>query len=97
MSSVPNFCHACGRPYEWTVRQVQAAKDLADEIEGIEDAEREKAKESFIDLTSDTPQTTVAAARIKKLMAKAGPAIGSGLREIVVSIATDAAKKSLGL
>ncbi|HWK65382.1 MAG TPA: DUF2321 domain-containing protein [Rhizobiaceae bacterium] len=97
MGPVPAFCHYCGKPYEWTLRQVQAAKDLADEIEDMDEAEREKAKASFIDLASDTPQTAVAATRVKKLIAKAGPIIGNAIREIVVSIATDAAKKTIGL
>jgi len=97
MTGVPRFCAECGKPFPWTERAVSAAKELADEVEGIDDTEREKAKNSFIALASDTPQTTVAATRVKKLIAKAGPIVGNGIREIVVSIATEAAKKSMGL
>lgn len=96
MFGVPAFCHECGKPYEWTLRRVQAAKDLADEVDGLEGAELTKAKDSFIVLVSDTPQTPVAAARVAKLLQKAGPIIGGGIRDIVVSIATDAAKKMMG-
>jgi len=97
MFGAPAFCPECGKSFPWTERSVEAAKELADEIEEIDEAEREKAKASFIALASDTPQTTVAATRVKKLIAKAGPIIGSGIRDIVVSIATDAAKKTMGL
>lgn len=95
--TLPAFCFACGKPFPWTERRVQAAKDLADEVEGLEGAELTKAKDSFIVLVSDTPQTPVAAARVTKLLQKAGPVIGGGIRDIVVSIATDAAKKMMGL
>ncbi|MER8382271.1 DUF2321 domain-containing protein [Mesorhizobium sp. M0027] len=94
---IPAFCHACGKPFPWTERAVAAAKELVDEVEGIETDEREKAKSSFIALASDTAQTTVAATRVNKLIAKAGPILGKGIRDIVVSIATDAAKKAMGL
>lgn len=94
---VPAFCVDCGTPFPWTERAVSAAKELADEIEDIDEGERERAKASFIALASDTPQTTVAATRVRKLIAKAGPIIGVGIRDIVISIATDAAKKAIGL
>ncbi|KKB09392.1 DUF2321 domain-containing protein [Devosia chinhatensis] len=94
---LPAFCYACGRPFPWTERRVQTAKDLADEVEGLDGAELTKAKDSFIVLVSDTPQTPVAAARVTKLLQKAGPVIGGGIRDIVVSIATDAAKRMMGL
>lgn len=81
----------------WTERSIAAAKELADEVQGINEAERERAKESFIALASDTPQTTVAATRVNNLIAKAGPVLGNGIREIAVSLATEAAKKMLGL
>ncbi|MBK1792939.1 DUF2321 domain-containing protein [Devosia sp. WQ 349] len=97
MGTLAAFCYQCGKPYEWTLRQIQAAKDLADEVEGLDGAELSKAKDSFIVLVSDTPQTPVAAARVTKLLQKAGPVIGGGIRDIVVSIATDAAKKMMGL
>ena len=32
----PAFCYNCGKPYEWTLRQIQAAKDLTDEVDGLD-------------------------------------------------------------
>lgn len=94
---VPAYCYKCGEPFPWTTRAIQAAQELADEIEGLSDKERETAKGSLIEITRDTPQTEVAIVRIKKLLAKAGPTIGHGLREILISVATEASKKQLGL
>ena len=31
----PNFCHACGNPYPWTQRRLDAAKALAEEFENL--------------------------------------------------------------
>jgi hypothetical protein len=76
---------------------IEAAQELTDEIENLTDVERSKAKESFIDITKDTAQTEVAIVRIKKLLTKAGPVVGDALKQIIVSIATEATKKQFGL
>jgi len=62
---VPAYCHACGRPYPWTQARLTAARELADEIDGLTSDERESLKKSIDDLVTDTPQTTVAATRSK--------------------------------
>lgn len=97
MARVRAFCFNCGKPYPWTLRQVEAAKALAAEIEDATDDEIQKAQDSLIVLTSDTPQTPVAVARIARLLKKAGPVVAGALTDILTSIATEAAKKQLGL
>lgn len=94
---LPSYCVKCGKEFPWTATALQAAKDLTDEIEGLTDEERQKAKESFGDLISDTPKTSVAVVRTQKLLKKAGPVAGKALRDIIVSVASEAAKKALGL
>lgn len=54
-------------------------------------------KKLLDDLTSDTPRTPVAANRVKKFIARIGPAAGSVLQKLVENTATEAAKKSIGL
>jgi len=94
--TVQAYCHECGKPFPWTERAIAAAKELADEVDDIDDDDRQRAKDSFIALVSDTPQTTVAVARIRKLLSKASPMLRDGLKDVLVSIATEAAKKGLG-
>lgn len=96
-SKAPTFCPECGKAFPWTERLISAAQELADEVEGIGQADIDRGKASFAALTSDTPQTALAAARVSKLLTKAGPAVGGAMKEIVTAIATDAAKKLLGL
>ncbi len=38
----PNFCFSCGRPFPWTTEKLAAARDLADELEGISADDRAK-------------------------------------------------------
>jgi hypothetical protein len=89
----PNFCHNCGAPYPWTASKLKAAHDLSDELEDLTPDERESLKKSIDDIVSDTPQTTVSARRFNKLAAKADPITVSALKDILVDITSEAAKK----
>ena len=92
----PSYCYNCGAAFPWTERRIQAARELADEIDDLSDAEKEKLKNSIPDLTKDTPQTTLATARFKKLIEKVRGPVTDGLKDIVKTIATEAVKKGLG-
>jgi len=90
---VPAFCHECGRPYPWTESRPKAAQQLAEEVEGLTNEEREKLKASFDDLVRDTPRTTVAATRFKRLATKMGRGAAEGFKAILVDVLSEAAKK----
>lgn len=91
----PNYCHECGEPYPWTVGSLEAARELADEMENLSAEEREQLKNSFPDLVRDTPKTVVAETRFKKLMTKAGSDAYDGMRTILVDVVSEAVKKSI--
>jgi hypothetical protein len=88
-----SFCDNCGKPYPWTEAKLKAAQDLSDELDNLSKEEREMLKKSIDDIVRDTPQTTVAATRFKKLVAKAGKVAADGFRDILVDILSEAAKK----
>ena len=90
---LPSFCPDCGKPYPWTEAKLKAAKELFDELDNLSPEERELLKNSLDDIVQDTPQTTVAATRFKKLIAKVGKPAAGALRDILVDIASEAAKK----
>lgn len=92
----PKFCYNCGKPFPWTSAKIAAAQELADEAEALTTDERAQLKDTIVDLIQDSPRTELATVRYKKLLKKAGTTIGAGLNSIVVSIATEAAKKFLG-
>lgn len=92
---VPSFCHECGKPYPWTERKLEAAWELADELEELNDDERMKLKNSLNDITHDTPKTELATTRLKKIMGKLGKESYSVVKQVLIELATEAAKKSL--
>jgi len=92
---LPSFCPDCGSPYPWTEAKLKAAQELSDEIENLSPKERELLKKSIDDIVRDTPQTTVAVSRFKRLVAKAGPVAAEGFKKIMWDIASEAAKKAI--
>lgn len=93
----PAHCIGCGKPYPWTEGRLTAAKELAQEMEGLTAEERNLLTKSLDDLIGDTSQTPVAATRVKRLLTKAGGATLQAFRDILVDIASETAKKTLGL
>jgi hypothetical protein len=94
---LPKYCAECGKPYPWTERALSAAKEYTDDLDRLSAEEKTTLKASFDDLTGDTARTPVAAERFKKLLSKIGPAAGDTLKQIIVSVASEAAKRSMGL
>jgi hypothetical protein len=90
---LPSFCPDCSKPYPWTEAKLKAAQELTDLLEDLSPEERETLKKSFDDIVRDTPQTTVAATQFKQLAAKVGETAAKQLRELVVDIASETAKK----
>ena len=62
-------------------------------LEELSPEERDLLKKSLNDIILDTPQTPVAANRIKMLAAKVSKVLAEQLRALVVDIASETAKK----
>jgi len=91
----PAFCPNCGEPYPWTKTKIQAAYDLARELENISDDDKEILTQSINEIVKDGPRTTLAAARFKKILSKTSKTIVYAFRDILVDIVSEAVKKSL--
>jgi len=91
----PSFCRTCGEAYPWTHRKLEAAKDLARELDGLDDAERQLLANSLDDIVRDTPSTSVAATRFKRLVAKGGAAAAEMFKDILTDIVSETAKKMI--
>lgn len=92
---VPAFCANCGKPYPWIAAKIHAAKAMADELEGLTDAERLIIKASIDDIAANTPMTEVAVVRVKKLIPKILSSGGEALRRLIVDVASETAAKTL--
>jgi hypothetical protein len=92
--AAPSFCFSCEQPFPWTTEKLSAAKDLADELDLSAD-DRAKLRSAIDDIATGGPRAEVGAARIKRLLGKAGSGVGHALWKISVEVASEAAKKIL--
>jgi hypothetical protein len=90
-----NFCHQCGKSYPWAVRGLQAAKELADEMEELEPNERDALKKSLDELVKDSPAAEIAGVRFKKLMKKAGGGSVEVMKSVVSDLLSETIRKSI--
>lgn len=91
----PAFCLQCGNPHPWTVASLQAAKDLAQDVEGLTSAERDVLTKSLDELVQDTPQAQGAALRFKRLGKKIGVEAAGAFKEILIGVVSETVKKSI--
>jgi hypothetical protein len=68
---------------------------LADELDDLTAEEREILKGSLDDLVADTPRTALAATRFKKLVARVGPVVADGFKQILIDVVSESAKKMM--
>jgi hypothetical protein len=93
--TAPHFCINCGSPFPWTESRLRTAHDLARELDGLSGEERAILEKSIDDLIKESPSTTLAATRFKRIVAKAGQAAASMFREILTDILSESARKML--
>ena len=93
--TAPAFCPNCGKSYPWTEAKIQAAHDLAQELENISDDDKEILTQSINEIVKDSPRTTLAATRFKKILSKTSKPIVDAFRDILIDIVSKTAKKLL--
>lgn len=91
----PAFCHNCGRSFPWTERRITSAVELVEVGAELSIEELQQFRSDLTELTKDSPKTQIASLRFKKVMAKVGTSIASGVRDIVVDVLSEAAKKAI--
>ena len=91
----PAFCHACGKPFPWTERKVAAAVELVEVGGALSSEEVAQFRSDLTEMTKDSPKTQVASLRFKKVMAKVGGSVAAGVRDIVVDVLSETAKKAI--
>jgi len=91
----PAFCPNCGKPYPWTEAKIQTAHDLAQELENISDDDKNILTQSIDEIVKDSPRTTFAATRFKKILSKTSKPIVDAFRDILIDIVSETAKKIL--
>lgn len=93
---VPKYCQHCGKAYPWTQSEIDSAIALV-KLSDLSDKDKKDLSDSIPDLTVDGPKTKLAATKFKLYISKAGKVVAESLREFAVDVASDAAKKTIGL
>ncbi|MFW5433281.1 DUF2321 domain-containing protein [Paenibacillus apiarius] len=93
--TTPSFCESCGAAFPWTESKIQAAIDLFYEVAEFDQVDKEKFESSLNDIISETPRTTLAATRIRKILDKAPPFFIDGFKQIFYGITVEIAKRLL--
>jgi hypothetical protein len=91
----PAYCHNCGNAFPWTTRKVEDAVELVKVGGGLTQTELGQLRTDLTDLTKDGPKTQVASLRFKTAMGKVGSSVAEGVRDIIVDILSETAKKAL--
>ncbi|BCK86523.1 hypothetical protein MIZ01_0285 [Sideroxyarcus emersonii] len=91
----PAFCFNCGSPFPWTERKISGAIELVKEGGRLTEGELSEFKDDLNEMTKGSPRVQAASARFKKVMSKVGTSVAGGVREIVVDVLSEAAKKAI--
>ena len=91
----PDYCHACGKQYPWTASKMQAAKELVDELDSLDNEDRRILKQSLDDLVTESPKTEVASLRFKRIMKKVGKESYEAVKTVVTDLVSESIKKTL--
>lgn len=92
---VPSFCTDCGAPYPWLKSRLDTANELFDFLDDISDEDRAILHSNLDDLVSDTPRSQVASLKVKKVLSKVGGGVASAIRDILVDVLSETAKKTM--
>jgi hypothetical protein len=91
----PAHCHNCGKAFPWTERKIAGAVELLEADGKLSADEIVQVRSDLVEMTKNTPRLQAASMRFKKSMTKAGAVVASGVRDIVVDVLSEAAKKAL--
>lgn len=91
----PEYCKNCGQPYPWTKRSLDAANELINELEELNDEEKNQLSGCLPDLVSDTPRTQVAIHKFKRLTQKVSTAAWGMMKEILVNVVSESVMKQI--
>jgi len=94
LEKAPGFCEHCGKPYPWTESRLEAARDLAGQLD-LDIPERTLLEKSIEEIVRDTPRAPAEAVRFKGVVEKAKPWALAAFREVLISVVSEPVKKMI--
>jgi len=92
---LPAFCENCGKAYPWTSLVLEAAKNLINSANELDNTEKVYLVDNLNNIISDKPNTELVAKKIRGLLNKAGNEFTSAFRNVTVNIISEIAKKAM--
>lgn len=92
-TEVPNYCYNCGKPYPWTTSSLEVLKELLALESSISTEELTYYNENLPSLIVDTPKSNLVATKLKLFINKSSKVVASSIKDIIVEIASETAKK----
>lgn len=91
------YCIHCGKALPWTEAHLDALRETAKYIDGLNDEDRKMLSEILPDIASkaQTPRTELAIVKMKSLFKKGGETFVEASRKILIDVMSEAVKKSL--
>jgi hypothetical protein len=94
--AVPKYCIECGAAYPWQASSIENLKDVLSES-GLSQQDIQDIETALPDIVRDTTKTEGASLRIKRILGSLGKDFYSIVIKIVSDIASETAKKTLGI
>lgn len=93
---VPKYCMQCGVAHPWQQASIENLEAIMREGD-LSQTDMETVVLALPDILQDTPKTELATLRLSKVMAKLGKPIYDVAIGVISDIASETAKKSMGL
>lgn len=93
--NIPYYCHECGAPYPWTQKILDNAVELLSLDDDLDDASKGLIKNAIPELLIDTPTTPVAVAKYQKGISRCGQIVKDTMRQLLIDVVSETAKKIL--
>lgn len=93
MDTAPAYCYNCGSPYPWTKTALESTQELLALESTLSSDELSYLSENLSSIIVDTPKTKVVATKFKISLSKISSTTASAIKDILVDIASETAKK----
>lgn len=91
----PAYCFNCGESFPWTERRMSSALELLEMAGTLTEDEITQTREDLPELVKDSPRVQPASARFGRVLGKVGSSVGTGVRELLVDIVSETAKRAI--
>lgn len=90
---IPSYCEHCGKPFPWTQQLLDSSSMIFDTMDNISDSDKDKLKEIFPNLISNTAATIPAALQFNVILNKTSDLAVSAIKALAENCIVEAARQ----